>query len=134
MKAKATSAVALVLVAIAAFVVVQAGSAGGRHLTLAKAKTGAWALVNSDGSIIQSSAGVSSQSLGTGTYHVFFPANLSNCAPLATVSSTGVPAFIDATRPSGTSVSVQTWDKTGALTDHAFYVALVCASKTVEPT
>jgi hypothetical protein len=91
-----------------------------------------FAQVNGDGSIFNSSGGVTGSSLGTGTYNVDFGRNISNCAAVATQGEGGVGgaggAIMGVTDRSGNPNAVFATARTnaGALVNTAFQLVIVC--------
>ena len=91
-----------------------------------------FAQVNADGSIFNSSGGVTGISLGTGTYQVDFGRNISNCGFTATQGEGGVGgaggAIIGVTDRSGNANAIfaTTRDAAGALVNTAFQIVVVC--------
>ncbi|WP_157544518.1 hypothetical protein [Nocardioides halotolerans] len=90
------------------------------------------AQVNADGTLANSSGGVSSISLGTGTYEVDFGLNVSFCTPVVTQGEAGIGgaggAVTAATDRSGNAEAffVTTRDFAGALANRAFHLVVVC--------
>ena len=91
-----------------------------------------FAQVNSDGSIFNSSGGVTGLSLGTGTYQVDFGRDISQCGFTATQGEGGIGgaggAIMGVTDRSGNANAVfaTTRDAAGALVNTAFQIVVVC--------
>jgi len=91
-----------------------------------------FAQVNADGTIANSSGGVTGAHLGTGTYEVDFGRDISSCAYTATQGEAGIGAagggIVGVTDRSGNSEAafVTMRDAANALTDRAFQLVVVC--------
>jgi hypothetical protein len=91
-----------------------------------------FAQVNSDGTIFNSSGGVTGFSLGTGTYEVDFGRDISNCGFTATQGEGGIGgaggAIMGVTDRSGNANAVfaTARDAAGALVNTGFQIVVVC--------
>jgi hypothetical protein len=91
-----------------------------------------FAQVNADGSVANSSGGVTASPIGTGTYQVDFGRNISFCAFTATQGESGIGgaggAIMGVTDRSGNANAVfaTARNNTGALTNTAFQLVVVC--------
>ena len=90
-----------------------------------------YAQVNGDGTLASSSGGVTSASLGTGQYSVDFGRNVSACAFVATIGSSGTvvnTGMVSVSDRAGNSeaVYVRTLNTAGVITDNAFQLVVVC--------
>jgi len=91
-----------------------------------------FAQVNADGTLANSSGGVTSEPIGTGTYEVDFAHNVQTCAFVVTQGEAGIGgaggAITGATDRSGNSEGafVTTRDAAGALVNTAFQIVAVC--------
>ena len=91
-----------------------------------------FAQVNADGSIFNSSGGVTSLSLGTGTYEVDFGRNISGCAFVSTQGEGSIGgaggAITGVTDRSGNNEAVfaTTRNTAGTLANTAFQLVVVC--------
>ena len=91
-----------------------------------------WAVVNSSGSIARSSGTTSAGRLDDGDYEVIFNQDVSSCAFVASVGSTGngTPSAGMATtgRRAGNTngVQVSTYTDAGASADKPFHVVVIC--------
>jgi hypothetical protein len=91
-----------------------------------------WAVVNANGSLARSSSGVSSQNTGASFYTVTFPANVRECAYVATIGGTGTTyggkgEISVYSHPANTNtVVVVTHNDSGVFTDFPFHVIVTC--------
>jgi hypothetical protein len=104
--------------------------------TIAAACSGShvWAVVNFDGTLARHAGacgGVSSS--GSGSYDVFFPKNIVNCAYVVTVGSasrsgTVPPGYGTVVGAAGTTngVFVQTFNASGSLVAQGFHLVVDC--------
>lgn len=91
-----------------------------------------FAQINADGTVLNSSGGVTALKLGTGTYEVDFGHDVSNCAAIATQGEGGIGgapgAIMGVTDRSGNveGYFVTSRDNTNNLIDRAFHIVAVC--------
>jgi hypothetical protein len=91
-----------------------------------------FAQINADGTVANSSGGVTASRIGTGTYQVDFGLVVSSCAPVATQGEAGVGgaggAIMGATDRSGNANAFFVTARTNAnaLIDRAFHLIVVC--------
>jgi hypothetical protein len=91
-----------------------------------------FAQINADGSVLNSSGGVTSTNLGTGTYQVDFGRNISNCGFTATQGEGGIGgaggAIMGVTDRSGNANAVFATARTNAnaLVNTSFQLVVVC--------
>jgi|tagenome__1003787_1003787.scaffolds.fasta_scaffold20604183_1 hypothetical protein len=91
-----------------------------------------FAQVNTDGTLANSSGGVTATRISAGVYDVDFGINISNCAFTATQGEAGAGgaggAIMGATDRAGNpeAAFVTTRSNANALTDHAFQLVVVC--------
>ena len=91
-----------------------------------------FAQVNADGTIANSSGGVTGTKLGTGTYEVDFGRNISTCAPVMTQGEAGIGgaggAITGVTDRAGNLEAFFATTRTDAnvLADRAFHLVVVC--------
>src|SRR5690554_5567361 len=91
-----------------------------------------WAVVNSNGTLARGSEGVSAELDTTGTYNVFFPIDVDQCAFSATVgnASSGVPApGLITTTPLSVykkAVYVKTYDSSAVSSNRSFHLVVNC--------
>jgi hypothetical protein len=91
-----------------------------------------WAQVNADGTLANSSGGVSSSHVGTGKYQIDWGRNTQSCAFVATQGEDGVGsapgAIVGVTDRSGNpqGTYLTTRDAAGSLVDEAVQVLAVC--------
>ena len=91
-----------------------------------------FAQVAADGTVDNSSGGVSSTRLGAGQYAVDFDRNISSCAFQATIGPSGAGSALGSINVADRAVSVEavfvgTHDAlTGALADRPFHLVVVC--------
>jgi hypothetical protein len=91
-----------------------------------------FAQVNADGTVANSSGGVTSSRIGTGTYEVDFDRNISTCAFVTTQGEAGVGgaggAITGATDRAGNNEAAFVTTRTDAnvLADRAFQLVVVC--------
>jgi hypothetical protein len=91
-----------------------------------------WAVVRgADGKVLRQSGGISAKTggRGDGKYTVTFPQDVSNCAPVVTLSSDGNnkpdQGFAGGTID-GNQVKIQTFDSGGGTSNETFSVAVFC--------
>jgi hypothetical protein len=110
---------------------------GGVGLQVSCGRKAQFAVVNSTGSLARGRHVLSTQSLGSGSYEVFFDRDISACALRATIGSVNTasppPAFVAVALRAAdhTLAFVQTSDLAGAGEDHAFHLALDCSGPNV---
>ncbi|HEX2097383.1 MAG TPA: hypothetical protein VHF50_08455 [Solirubrobacterales bacterium] len=91
-----------------------------------------WAFVNGNGSLLRSSGGVTSSRVGTGSYNVNFPRNISACAGTASNSATNgatnpLPNEIALAVLDADTFRVQTGESAdGSLVDDEFMIQVTC--------
>ena len=99
----------------------------------------AFAVVNADGTVLQSRGVDASNPLTTGkfpdskgSYQVLFTRDISRCAAVANVRGSGVPlstipaAFAVVGRSSTTQVTVTIWHTDGSKLDEGFELIVIC--------
>jgi len=96
--------------------------------------TSLFAVVNADGSLNRAGCpGTASTQLGTGTYQVSFPRDITTCGFIGTIglsgSSGSTPAgMVTVVGRAGNPAAVflQTWDATGTLASQGFHLSIQC--------
>jgi hypothetical protein len=106
----------------------------GPTIVAACSGTHVWAVVNSNGSLARNAGACGgTSSSGSGSYDVFFPKNIVNCAYVVTVGSSGrsgtvAPGYATVVGAAGTTngVFVQTFSSSGVLTPQGFHLVVDC--------
>ncbi len=111
-------------------------SSPGPKLLTACSGTHVWAVVNADGSLARTSVAcgtTTSAPLGTGSYQVIFPRNITHCAftasvGLASFSGSTAPGYATVVGRAGTTngVFIQTFNSAGTLTSLGFHLIVDC--------
>ncbi len=96
--------------------------------------THVWAVVNANGTLARhGGACLGTTSSGSGSYDVFFPKNIVNCAYVVTLGSAGrvgtvPPGYATVVGAVGTTngVFVQTFNSSGVVTAEGFHLVVDC--------
>jgi hypothetical protein len=93
-----------------------------------------FANINQNGNVVSGSPGVTASETFPGQYFVTFPVAVTNCVPVATIGFVGgfsaKPSEtgniqVDNDQP-GATLTVETYDSTGAQTSSSFHILVAC--------